>query len=223
VPNPSFQRARSAENKRRRASALVEAARSLAREDGVASVTLTAVAERAGVHHSAVRRYFSSHKDVLLRLAAEGWTRWAETVGEELKALAPATPGTVAEVLAKGLDADPLFCDLLANVFLHLERDVDIEHVIAFKRVSRVAVESLAASVGSSLPGLDARGALDIVTATYALAGTLWQVAHPTEALTRVYAEDETLAPAWALDFLPTLTRLLTATCAGIAAGQSAG
>jgi len=75
----SFQRARTEENKRQRAAALVEAARSLALETGVASVTLTAVASRAGIHYSAVRRYFTSHKEVLLHLAAEGWVRWSTT------------------------------------------------------------------------------------------------------------------------------------------------
>ncbi|MDX3854338.1 TetR/AcrR family transcriptional regulator [Streptomyces sp. AK02-01A] len=218
MANPSFQRARSAENKRQRASALVEAARSLALESGVASVTLTAVAERAGVHHSAVRRYFSSHKEVLLHLAEEGWTRWADAVSDELTGQAPATPREVAEALARGLDADPLFCDLLANVFLHLEHDVDAERVVSFKRGSRVAVESMAEAIGNSVPGLDARGALDIVTTAYALAATLWQVAHPPEALARAYAEDRTIAPLWALDFVPTLTRLLTAACIGISA-----
>lgn len=58
----------------------MEAARSVALEAGVASVTLTAVATRAGVHYSAVRRYFSSYKEVLLRLAAESWERWSESV-----------------------------------------------------------------------------------------------------------------------------------------------
>lgn len=41
--------------KRQSAAAIVEAARSLALETGVASVTLTGVANRAGVHYSAVR------------------------------------------------------------------------------------------------------------------------------------------------------------------------
>jgi AcrR family transcriptional regulator len=58
----TFQRARTEERKRQRAAALVEAARSLALERGVASVTLTGVANRAWVHYSAVRRYFTSHK-----------------------------------------------------------------------------------------------------------------------------------------------------------------
>jgi AcrR family transcriptional regulator len=218
VTNLSFQRARSAESKRQRTSDLVEAARSLALETGVASVTLTAVADRAGVHHSAVRRYFSSHKDVLLRLAAEGWTRWAAAVCDALGAQAPAAAATVAEVLASGLDADPLFCDLLANVPLHLEHDVDVERVSEFKRVSHAAVMSMAAAIESALPGLGLRGALDMVTAANALAATLWQVAHPPEALAQAYAEDPSIAPAWALDFGSTLTRLLTATCTGLLA-----
>ena len=180
------------------------------------SVTLTAVADRAGVHHSAVRRYFSSHKDVLLQLAAEGWTRWSDTVCDALRARAPVTASTLATVLASGLDADPLFCDLLANVPLHLEHDADIECVGEFKRVSHAAVVSMADAIDRALPGLGFRGGLDIVTAANAVAGTLWQVAHPSEALARTYAEDRTIAPTWALDFVPTLTRLLTATCIGL-------
>jgi AcrR family transcriptional regulator len=219
VTNLSFQRARSAESKRQRTSDLVEAARSVALETGVASVTLTAVADRAGVHHSAVRRYFSSHKDVLLYLAAEGWARWADTARDALRAAqAPVTAAMVAEVLAGGLAADPLFCDLLANVPLHLEHDVGVERVAEFKRVSHAAVMSMADAIDDALPGLGSRGALDVVTAANALAATLWQVAHPPEALARAYADDPGIAPAWALDFIPTLAHLLTATCAGLLA-----
>jgi AcrR family transcriptional regulator len=218
VANPSFQRARSVEHKRERASALVEAAQSLALEKGVASVTLTAVADRAGVHHSAVRRYFSSHKEVLLHLAAGGWTRWSNSVADGLRAQSPVTPAKVAEVLAGGLASDPLFCDLLANVPLHLEHDVDVGQVARFKEVSHAAVMTMAKAIETALPGLGTHGALDMVTAANALAATLWQVAHPPEALAQAYAEDPTIAPTWALDFVPTLTRLLTATCVGLLA-----
>src|SRR5271169_6116103 len=98
----TFRRARTEENKRQRAAALVEAARSLALETGVASVQLTAVASRAGVHHSAVRRYFTSHKEVLLHLAAEGWVRWSNTVCDNLSE-GETSPERVAETLANGL------------------------------------------------------------------------------------------------------------------------
>jgi hypothetical protein len=100
----------------------VEAARSLALETGVASVTLTAVANRAGVHYSTVRRYFTlpqsispSHKEVLLHLATEGWFRWSNTVCAAFREPGPMSPSRVAETLVNGLAADSLFCDLLAN------------------------------------------------------------------------------------------------------------
>lgn len=136
VAQLGFQRARTEENKRQRAAALVEAARSLALETGVASVTLTAVAGRAGIHYSAVRRYFTSHKEVLLHLAAEGWARWSGTVCEQLGEPGPMSAPRVAEALANGLAADPLFCDLLANLHLHLEQEVDVDRVIEVKRTS---------------------------------------------------------------------------------------
>ncbi len=125
VPQLAFQRARTEENKRQRAEALVEAARSLAVETGVASVTLTAVAKRAGIHYSAVRRYFTSHKEVLLHLAAEGWVRWSSTVCDKLAEPGTKSPALVAETLANGLVADPLFCDLLANLHLDMLKQAD--------------------------------------------------------------------------------------------------
>ena len=149
----SFQRARSDDKKRQRAAALVEAARSLALESGVASVTLTDVASRAGVHYSAVRRYFTSHKEVLLNLAAEGWARFSDTVCESLGEPGPMSPARVAEALAKGLAADPLFCDLLANLHLHLEHEVALERVLEFKEVSNAAVLSLTDAIENALPG----------------------------------------------------------------------
>ncbi|GAA5196236.1 TetR family transcriptional regulator [Rugosimonospora acidiphila] len=220
MPDTSFQRARSADRKRQRADDLIEAARSLALETGVASVTLTAVADRAGVHHSAMRRYFPSHKDVLLRLATEGWTRWSEFASAALRAQAPVTAPTLAEILVSGLDADPLFCDLLANVPLHLEHEAALGHVADFKRISHAALSAMVDAIAEAAPDLDRDRALDVVTAANALAATLWQVGHPPESLARAYSDDPSIAPTWALDFTSTLTRLLTATCVGLCARQ---
>jgi AcrR family transcriptional regulator len=222
VAEPAFQRARSAEHKRLRAEALTEAARAIAVESGVASVTLTAVARRAGVHHSAVRRYFSSHQEVLLHLAAEGWTRWAVTISEGLRGPGPMTPRRVAKALADGLAADPLFCDLLANVPLHLEHAVNMDRLVDFKEVTRAAIMSIADSIENALPALGRQGGLDTLTAANALAATLWQVTHPPEALAQAYAEGRAIPPDWNLEFLPALTRLLTATCAGLMASATA-
>jgi AcrR family transcriptional regulator len=212
----TFLRARSEETKRQRAAAIVEAARSLALKNGVTSVTLTGVANRAGVHYSAVRRYFTSHKEVLLHLAAEGWVRWSGTVCKGLREPGPMSPARVAETLANGLAADPLFCDLLANLHLHLEHEVDLDRVVEIRRTSAAAVTSLADAIEEALSPLGRPGAFDVLLAAYSLAAPLWQIAHPPEGLTDAYAEDAQVPPEWNLDFASALTRLLTATCVGL-------
>jgi AcrR family transcriptional regulator len=216
VPQLTFQRARTEDKKRQRAAALVEAARSLALESGVASVTLTDVASRAGVHYSAVRRYFTSHKEVLLHLAAEGWVRWSDTVSEDLRDAGPVSPSRVAKALADGLAADPLFCDLLANLHLHLEHEVEIDRVLEVKRISNAAVVSLADTIEDALPGLGRPGAFDVLLAAYSLAAPLWQIANPPKKLADAYAEETDVPPDWNIDFTAALTRLITATCVGL-------
>ena len=214
MPQLTFQRARTEDKKRQRAAALVEAARSLALESGVASVTLTDVASRAGVHYSAVRRYFTSHKEVLLHLAAEGWVRWSDTVCDTLGDAGPMSPARVAEALANGLAADPLFCDLLAN--LHLEHEVEIERVLGAKRISSAAVRSLTDAIERALPALGRAGAFDVLLAAYSLAAPLWQIANPPKGLADAYAEETEVPPDWNIDFRSALTRLITATCVGL-------
>lgn len=218
----TFQRARTEENKRQRAAALVEAARSLAIETGVASVTLTAVASRAGIHYSAVRRYFTSHKEVLLHLAAEGWMRWSAKVCEELGEPGAMTPERVAETLANGLVADPLFCDLLANLHLHLEHEVDVDRVVEIRRTIAAAAIALADAIERALPVLGRSGAFDTLIAAYSLASAFWHIANPPERLTNAYAEDpEALPPEWNIEFASALTRVLMATCVGLVSESS--
>jgi AcrR family transcriptional regulator len=216
VSSPSFQRARSPESKQQRAASLLEAARALAAEQGVASVTLTAIAERAGVHHSAMRRYFASYKEVLLLLAAEGWDRWSADVCAALSGRTSVSPASLARILVTTLADDPLFCDLLANVPLHLEHDVAVERVVEFKRSSHPAVVAMAEAIAAAVPGLSRRGGLDMVTAANALGATLWQTSHPSATVADSYAADPSIAPTWTLDFRKTLIRLLTATCVGL-------
>jgi hypothetical protein len=66
----------------------------------------------------------------------------------------PISPSRVAETLANGLAADPLFCDLLANLQLHLEHEVDLERVVEIRRTSAAAVMSLPDAIKQALPAL---------------------------------------------------------------------
>src|ERR1700691_563226 len=154
---PDFQRARSAEAKQLRESAILAAARTLGAERGIRQITLTDIAEAVGMHKSALLRYFETREEIFLRLTADGWREWSAALRTELEGLAARTPAAIAEVFASTLADRGLFCDLLAQAPLNLERNVSLEAVRAFKLVTLAEVEAIVAVVRRLLPGLSER------------------------------------------------------------------
>jgi AcrR family transcriptional regulator len=210
-----FRRARSPEHKQQRALDLLEAARELATAGGARTVTLTAIATRAGVHPSAVRRYFDSREDMLLNLAAGAWREWAAALSGQFERSGRLTVQGVAETLAVSLAERPLFCDLLAHASLSLEREVPVTSARSYKIAALDSAYSASAAVGRALPSLPRDGGHEAVTAATALAAMLWQYAHPPETLQRLYAEDPRLGHD-AADFTARLTQMLDDLLAGI-------
>ncbi|HEV7976080.1 TetR family transcriptional regulator [Amycolatopsis sp.] len=208
-------RARSAEAKVRRAEDLLDAARTLATErGGVRHLTLANVAEVAGLHPSAIRRYFESKEELLLELAERGWNQWRDAIAAELAGAHDRTPAELATAMARTLAALPLFCDLLTHVPLSLEGEVEIERARHFKTSSFAAHDDIVDTL-TAAGDLTTDQVQDLVTAAIALTANLWQTSHPTPTLAKLYAEH----PRWghaALDFAPRLTRLLQATAAGL-------
>lgn len=219
VHPPTFRRARTPEAKQQRTAALISAARRLGLELGVRNVTLTEIATGAGVHISAVRRYFDSREEIFLRLTADCWRDWVAAVRDELRDRNRVTAEELALVLADTLAERPLFCDLLAHDALTFERESSHAAVRAFKLESLAAVADLVAAIRRVLPELDERSARDLVAAVRALTASLWQTAHPPAALTELYRTEPALGHEF-LAFRPRLTRLIRATTLGLAAGS---
>ena len=210
-----FQRARTAANKKRRATDLVEAARELALRDGARCVTLTAIATHAGVHASAVRRYFDSREEILLVLTAQEWGSWAGALAEALEGSPVVRVEQLASLLARSIGGRALFCDLLAHASLTLEREVPLEVARTFKLAALDAVESIGSMIARALPELGERDARDLVTVTTALAAMLWQYAHPPPALEQLYRDDPRLGHTME-DFGARLSRMIRYAAAGI-------
>lgn len=213
---PGFARARTPENKERRTADLLDAARELARANGVRTLTLTAIATRAGVHVSGVRRYFESREEIFLVLAGQEWTNWANALAEELDAAEhPMPTAPLAALLANSLDQRPLFCDLLGHVQVSLEREVSADGVRAYKVSALGAMNHLIGAVTRAVPRLNNAAAWDLIAAATALAATFWQTANPGEVLAKLYAEE----PAFAhirTELAPRMTRLLDALITGL-------
>ncbi|MFI7142473.1 TetR family transcriptional regulator [Streptomyces massasporeus] len=213
---PHVQRARRPEHKELRLAAIVDSARSLALEKGVRAVTLTDIAARAGINKSAVLRYVETREDIYLRLTAECWSRWAAALREALGKRTDGTADELATQLCRTVVDQPLLCDLLAHAPLHLERHVSADAVLAYKLAALAALDDMTTTGARFQPVLEDGEVRELISTTSLLAGALWQISNPPEALARLYAEEPRLAHA-VVDFLPRLTGAARTMAAGLA------
>jgi len=215
VTETAFQRARSAAAKQSREQAILAAATRLGAERGIRQVTLTDIADAVGMHKSALLRYFETREQIFLKLTAAGWREWGPALRAELARGAPDAAG-VAGAFAGTLVARPMFCDLLAQAPLNLERNVSIESVRAFKLVTLEEVDAITADLGRR-PGLSEQQSVDLIATATSMAGALWQMATPGPEVAALYRADPRLAHA-IVEVGPRLTRVLTALLTGFAA-----
>jgi AcrR family transcriptional regulator len=215
MAEPSFQRARSEEAKQQREDAILAAARLLALERGTRAVTLTEIAAAVGMHKSAMLRYFETREQIFLRLTAAEWRDWSRELRERTTSLEPGSPpAAVAEVLVRTLVERPLFCDLLAQAPLNLERNVSLESVREFKLVTLEEVGHIGAEL-RRVAGITTEQAVDVIATATSLAGAFWQMATPGPAVAELYRSDPRLAHA-IVDVRPRLARILTALLAAM-------
>jgi AcrR family transcriptional regulator len=213
-----FQRARSPEAKRRREAAILDAARALGAERGIRQITLTDIAAAVGMHKSALLRYFETREEIFLRLTAEGWHEWTRDLAARIRDLADPRPDAVAGEFAATLAARGMFCDLLAQAPMNLERNVSVEAVRAFKLAAFAAREDLFAALGERLPALGQADALDLIATAVSVAGAFWQIATPGPEVAALYRSDPRLGHA-VVEVEPRLARILTATLTGMLEG----
>jgi AcrR family transcriptional regulator len=212
-----FQRARSPEAKRQREAAILDAARELGARQGIRQITLTEIATAVGMHKSALLRYFETREEIFLRLTAEGWREWTGALAARIRAMtdAAAGPDAVAEAFAATLAARGMFCDLLAQAPLNLERNVSIDAVREFKLATLSAREDVFAALSERLPELDQTDALDLIATAVSLAGAFWQIATPGPEVAELYRSDPRLGHA-IIEVEPRLARILAATLEGM-------
>ena len=60
---------------------------------------------------------------------------WSNTVCATLRTPGPMAPSRTAATSADGLAADPLFCDQVADLPLHLKREVDLERAVEIREL----------------------------------------------------------------------------------------
>jgi len=207
-----FQRARSLEAKELRETAILNAARTLAATQGVRNITLGAIADRVGMHKSALLRHFETREEIFLILSGECWLEWSAAVRKELTEFKKPSALQVSLTLAKTLTARPMFCELLAQAPLNLERNVSLAAVRSFKLTALNEVKLIASELKRLK--LSSRQAIDIIATATSMAGALWQMATPSPEVLALYRNEPQLAHA-VVDVERQLTQILAALIAG--------
>jgi len=211
-----FQRARSPEAKRHREDAILAAARSLGAERGIRQITLTDIADAVGMHKSALLRYFETREQIFLRLTAADWREWSAALRATLELVGGSpTADAVASAFSTTLADRPMFCDLLAQAPLNLERNVSLEAVRAFKLVTHSEVDAIVEAVRRLLPGLTELDCVDVVATATSLSGAFWQMANPPAEVAALYRSDPRMALA-VFEIEPRVRRVLTAMLTGM-------
>jgi AcrR family transcriptional regulator len=211
-----FQRARSPEAKQHREDAILAAARSLGAEHGIRQITLTDIADTIGMHKSALLRYFETREQIFLRLTAQDWREWSAALRAELERIdGSPTAEAMASAFSTTLADRAMFCDLLAQAPLNLERNVSLEAVRAYKLGTHHQVDAIVEVMRRLLPSLTQRDCIDIIATATSLSGAFWQMANPPPEVAALYRSDARLAHA-VFEIEPRVRRVLTALLKGM-------
>ncbi|MEU8779515.1 TetR/AcrR family transcriptional regulator [Streptomyces sp. NPDC048606] len=236
---PDFQRARSDEQRAARRRAILDTAAAMLAEMPVAQLSLNELSRRVGLAKSNVLRYFESREEILLELLTDATRAFVDHLADTLPAAldgdpsdaaldgesdgapsdgrAGSRPDRLAALLAEGLAARPVLCDLLSAQAAVLERNVSAQVAARYKRAAIDTAGDLGRIVARHLPELGEYDAFRFVAGAVMVAGAVWTHAHPSAAMLAAYASDPELA-VLRVDFTDTLRQTLEVLLSGLLA-----
>lgn len=128
------ERARSEHDKMQRRRAIVDAARRLFAERGLAGFAMADVAARAGVVKGTLYLYWPTREELLLSVLEELLWQWLDELDGRLdETRAPAAPRKLAAIVCDSLASHEPLGRLLAVLQTVLEHNVSRESIVRFK------------------------------------------------------------------------------------------
>ncbi len=143
----AWQRARRPEQKEQRRTAILNAARTMLDNKGLAGSGLNALAREAGMSKANIYQYFESREAVFLHIVLEELTEWGDHAELALTSVAVGDGDQVSDALVASLANRSrllLLVPVIAQVF---ERNVSADTVVAFAS----SIGAVRARVGDAL------------------------------------------------------------------------
>ena len=211
----SFQRARRPEQKSQRRETILATAADLARDAGVARVSLGDIAAAVGLAKSNVLRYFGTREEIYLQLTMHEGTDWATAAVSALRGVSGFS--AVATALADAYADRPLYCDLTTHAETMLEHNVSVAALRVHKLWAIDTYFTVGRQITTACPELTDTDGASLVMAASAFVSKLFPLTRPPEALRELYAREPDIARVFP-PFRPTLQRMIAATAAGLPA-----
>ncbi|MFI7611221.1 TetR family transcriptional regulator [Nonomuraea terrae] len=223
---PTFQRARSEEQREIRRRTILDTTVTMLGEMPVGAISLNELSRRIGLAKSNVLRYFESREAILLELLDRAWQEWnADLPGLLAAAVDPGRPveersERLAAVLTDSLAERRMLCDLLSAQAGVLEHNVSPEVAARHKRATMANVGALAELARRHVPELGEDSERMCASAILAV-GAVWTHARPSAAMLAAYEADPALA-VMRMEFVPSLRDILATLVAGTLARRRA-
>jgi AcrR family transcriptional regulator len=219
VSNVGKQRARKPEDKDQRRRDILAAAQSLWPRTGFTQLTMTAVAENAGIAKGTVYLYFASKEQLLLALLEEQFHEWFDALAAALDRheAAGLDAGAFASLVASSLADRTSLAGLIAILDSILEHNVDLATARRFKTGLRRRTLEAAPRV-ERLLGLRAGQGARLLLHIHALVVGLWHMANPAPVMREALTAPE--LGLFRIDFAPELTHVLAALIQGLQQGN---
>jgi AcrR family transcriptional regulator len=209
-----MKRARGQEQKEVRRREILATAEALFRDQSFAETTMAEVAARAGLSKGAVYLYFETKEQLFLAMLVDELAAWLDVVDARLESGAVRRSEAVARLLAASLAERPTMTKLLSLLEGVLERNIDEETALAFKRFFAARLERTGALLEARLPSLRSGGGARLLVQMHALVVGLRQMSDPAPVMKRL--ADQPGMALFQIDFERELTAALGALLRGL-------
>jgi AcrR family transcriptional regulator len=208
-------RARNIEDKQERRSVILDAGEALFQECAFSELTMSDVAERAGVAKGTVYLYFPTKEALFLDLLESRMLEWIDSIDQRLQS----TRGEwnverVVRLLVDSLNGRETLVRMLTMQGSILEHNIDVERTRDFKLRLCQRVSASAEHLSARLPMFTVAAAGRVILHIHALVVGLGQMAYPA-AVTQQALEDPRLC-LFRIDFRKEFTFALRAVFRGL-------
>lgn len=205
-------RARGPEQKEARRRRILAAAEGLFRDRSFAETTMADVAARAGLSKGAVYLYFATKEQLFLAMLVDELAAWFDAVDAGLSKAG--RPEAAARLFAASLAERPAMTKLLALLDGVLERNIDEETALAWRRFFAARLERTGALLEARLPSIRPGGGARLLLTINALVIGLRQMSDPAPVMKRLADQPE--VALLRIDFERELTAALTVLLTGL-------